>query len=220
MDLLNSLKDLMPSYEAILPFSKQKVTFFPFKVKDAKNISILLQENNKKLALNAMVELITSNSKGVNILDLCLADAEFLFLQIRSKSVDEQLNLIVNKEKIQVYIPDIKHRNSYFNETIQIGKDLHIQLETPNLKTLMKLNSFDKEELLKALITKVIVKGEIFYINKFISDEIKTLLDNLPLSIIPKLEEALKRQPELFIKLNTQEGEREVSGLLSFFTCR
>jgi len=220
MDLLSSLKDLLPTYETILPFSKQKVTFTPFKVKDAKNISILLQENNKKLALNAMVELISSNTKGINVLDLCLADAEFLFLQIRSKSVDEQLNLIVNKERVQVYIPDISHRNNVFNESIQIGKDLHIHLETPTIKTLLKLNSLDKEDVLKSLITKVIIKGEIFYVNKFISDEIKTLLDNLPLSIIPKLEEALKNQPELYIKLQTQEGEREVSGLLSFFTYR
>ena len=220
MELLNSLHELMPTYETILPFSKQHVTFSPFKVKDAKHISILLEEQNKKLALNSMVELIKTNSKGVNVLDLCLADAEYLFLQIRSKSVDEQLNLIVNQEKIQVFIPSILHRNAIFEDTIYIGKDLHIHVETPSIKTLLKLNSLEKEELIKSLITKIVVKGEIFYVNKFVTEEIKNLIDNLPMNVLPKLESYLYKQPELFVSLQTKDGEKEVSGILTFFTFR
>ena len=43
MDLFNSLENLLPHYETVLPFSKEKVSFTPFRVKDAKNISIILQ---------------------------------------------------------------------------------------------------------------------------------------------------------------------------------
>ena len=46
-NILQSIEKLMPRYEAELPFSKEKVTFTPFRVKDAKNISIILQEENK-----------------------------------------------------------------------------------------------------------------------------------------------------------------------------
>ena len=49
MELLNSIDELLPKYETILPFSKQTVEFTPFRVKDAKNISIILQEDNKKI---------------------------------------------------------------------------------------------------------------------------------------------------------------------------
>jgi hypothetical protein len=220
MDLLNSLESLLPTYEVVLPFSKEKVTFTPFRVKDAKNISIILQEDNKKLALNALVDLLKTNSRGTNPLELCLADAEFLFLQIRSKSVDERLNLVYNEEKIQVYIFDIQTRNEIATKSIQIANDVHVEMETPTIKDLLKLKSLDKEDIIKACIKKVIVRGEIFHVNKFVTEEIQKLIDNLPMNVMPKFDEFLKLQPELFVELQTKEGNKEVSGFLSFFTYR
>ncbi len=217
---MSSLKSLLPTYETILPFSKQKVIFRPFKVKDAKSISVILQEENKKLALISLVELLKNNTENVNIMNLCMADAEFLFLQIRSKSVDEQLNLIYNQEKIQVYIPDIKHRNEISSDTVTLTNSVFITLETPTIKDLLKLDTLDKEDFLKACIKKVNVGGEVFHVNKFISEDIKTILDNLPLNILPKFEEFMKTQPELFVVLETKDGDKEVNGLLRFFTFR
>jgi 23S rRNA U2552 (ribose-2'-O)-methylase RlmE/FtsJ len=220
MNFLESIQKTVPTYETVLPFSKKLVKFQPFKVKDAKNISIILQEENKKLALNAMVELLTTNSSGANILDLCLADAVFLFLQIRAKSVDERLNLIVNNEKISVFIPDILHKNNIKNDNIILSDKMNIVVETPTIKDLIKLESLEHIDLMKACIKKVVSDGEIFYVNKFVSDEIKTLLDNLPMNVLPKLENFLKNQPELYVILQTQTGSKEVSGFLSFFTFR
>jgi hypothetical protein len=40
------------------------------------------------------------------------------------------------------------------------------------------------------------------------------------MTVLPKLDEFLLKQPELFVTLQTQEGDKEVSGFLSFFTCR
>jgi hypothetical protein len=220
MDLMSSLKSLLPTYETTLPFSKQKVIFRPFKVKDAKSISVILQEENKKLALISLVELLKNNTENVIIMNLCMADAEFLFLQIRSKSVDEQLNLIYNQEKIQVYIPDIKHRNEISSDTVTLTNSVFITLETPTIKDLLKLDTLDKEDFLKACIKKVNVSGEIFHVNKFVPEDIKTILDNLPLNILPKFEEFIKTQPELFVVLQTQDGDKEVNGLLRFFTFR
>ena len=199
MSLFESIESILPVYETVLPFSKEKVTFTPFKVKDAKNISIVLQENNKKLALVAMAELLKTNSKGANIINLCLADAEYLFLQIRSKSVDEQLNLIYNKEKIQVFIPDIKTRNEIKDATIKLNQNTYLTLETPSLKNLLKLDSLEKEDLFKAIIKKVTAKGEVFHTNKFVSDEISKLLDNLPINILPQFDDFLKHQPPMIV---------------------
>jgi len=220
MELIESLQKLLPTYETTLPFSKKVVKFQPFKVKDAKNISIILQEENKKLALNAMVDLLKSNSFGANVLDLCLADAEFLFLQIRSKSVDEKLNLIFNNEKISVFIPDISYRNEIKIDNIYLSPEITLVVETPTIKDLLKLETLESIDLMKSIIKKVTTNGEIFYVNKFLSDEIKNLLDNLPMNVIPKLESFLKTQPELYVILKTQSGDKEVSGFLSFFTFR
>jgi hypothetical protein len=128
--------------------------------------------------------------------------------------------LIYNQEKIQVYIPDIKHRNEISSDTITLTNSVFITLETPTIKDLLKLDTLDKEDFLKACIKKVNVGGEVFHVNKFISEDIKTILDNLPLNILPKFEEFMKTQPELFVVLETKDGDKEVNGLLRFFTFR
>ena len=219
-DLVNALNELMPVYETTLPFSKEKVLFKPFKVKDAKSIGIILQEDNKKLALKMMIDLIKNNSSGCEINDLCLADAEFLFLQIRSKSVDEVLHLVKNNEKIQVSIFDIKYRNEINTQKIEIGQNISIVLKTPTIKDLLKLNSLDKEELFKCSIEKIIVKNEIYHFNKYVTEEIKELINNLPMSVIPKIDKFLKEQPELYLNMKFDTSETEVSGILNFFIFR
>jgi len=219
-DLFKSLNSLLPKYETVLPFQKTTVSFTPFKVKDAKHISVILQEENKKLALTSLVNVLKSNTEGVDILNLCLADAEFLFLQIRSKSVDELLNLVYNGEKVQLYILDILSRNSVLEEVIDINVDTKIILETPKIKDLIKLQNFDKENLIKSCIKKIVKGGEIFYTNKFIPEQLHELVDNLPMYILPKIETFLQKQPELYGTIQTKEGPKEVSGFLNFFTYR
>lgn len=219
-DLLTKLDELLPTYETTLPFSKQTIKFKPFKVKDAKTIGIILQEDNKKLALNAMIDLIKNSAPECNVFNLCLADAEYLFLQIRSKSVDEVLNLIKNNEKIQVNISSVKHRNEIKKETIAIGNGISMSLKTPTIKQLLSLKSLDKEELFKCSIEKVMVNNEVYDFKKYVSEEIQKTLDNLPLSVIPRIDKFLKEQPELYIDLKLNSEEMEVSGILNFFIFR
>jgi hypothetical protein len=220
MSIIEHLNSSIPEYETTLPISKQTVSFSPFRVKDAKAITTILQEDNKKLALKNMVELLKSYTKESDIEELCLADAEYLFLQVRSKSVDEILNLIYNGKKVQVNINEIKARNEFCEEEIKVGNDITLVLTTPKLKSILRLNSLDKEELIKSCIQKVIVKNEIYKVNKFVTEEIKQVIENLPLSVLPKIEAFLKKQPELYLSLQLEEDQKEVSGILNFFTYR
>jgi hypothetical protein len=93
-------------------------------------------------------------------------------------------------------------------------------LQTPTVKDLLRVPSFDKEDVAKTCIQKIIVGNEIYKVNKFVTEEIKQLIENLPLSIVGKLDSFLKRQPELYLNLSVMEGTKEVSGLLNFFTYR
>jgi hypothetical protein len=154
MNILENLHSLIPNYETTLPFSKEKISFTPFRVKDAKALSVILQEDNKKLAFKNMIDLLKTYASGTNIDDLCLADAEYLFLQIRSKSVDEILNLIYNNEKIQVNIAEIKPRNEVTEEHINLS-GMILVLQTPTVKDLLRVPSFDKEDVAKTCIQKI-----------------------------------------------------------------
>lgn len=218
--MIDSIIDLLPTYSTELPFSKQKVLFTPFKVKDAKNISIILQEDNKKLALIAMVNVLKNCTKDIVIQDLCVADAEYLFLQIRSKSIEEFITLVFNETKKQVNINDLQTRNQINSTEIAVGINLKIVLETPKIKDLLNLDTLNKDDVVKACIKKMIIKNEVYHTNKFVPDELKNITDNLPISFMVKVDEFLKNQPELYAEIEFNNEKKEVSGILNFFTYR
>lgn len=220
MDLLNHLNSFIQKYETTLPISNKRVYFVPFRIKDAKALALVLQEDNKKLALKNMVELLKQCALEIDIDELCLADAEYLFMQIRSKSVDEVLNLVYGNEKVQINISDIKWKNTITSESITLAPSLQLVLETPLIKDLLKIDSFSKESYRKSFISKIIFNNEIYKLNKFVSEELKQIIENLPLSTLEKLDEFSKKQPELYLNIRLSNEEKEVSGLLSFFTFR
>jgi hypothetical protein len=220
MELIEKLKMAFPSYEVELPYSKQIVKFNPFRVKDAKNISIILQEDNKKLALNAMIDCVKDNSNIKNIESLCLADVEYLFLQIRSKSVDEVLNLLVNGKPQKININNIQFKNSIQTLNIKLNDSMILTLQTPTIKDIVSSKSFDQEDYIKACLEKLCVENEIYEFNKFVPEEFKKLIDNLPLSVIKQINSFASSDPTLFVTIKNESNESEVSGPLTFFTWR
>ena len=221
MDLAKEINNFLPKYKTTLPFSKKDVTFVPFKVKDAKNLSIILQENNKKLALIALYEIIKNNTVDINVDELCIADAEFLFLHIRSKSVDEHISVIFEKNKYELNISDIVCINSLNKKIVNINNSILIELESPVFSDLLKLNSFEVNDFYKVCIKKIIVQKEIYDFNKFVPDEIKEIINNLPISVLKEFDEFLSNQPRLTATIKLLDGsEKEVNGLLDFFIFR
>lgn len=215
-DFIKNLNSLLPLYECVLPFSNQKVFFNPFKVKDAKNISIIIQEENKQVVLQTLVELVKNCSRNVNPLDLCLADLEYMFLMIRSKSVEENLNLLIKGVPTKVSIFDVKAKNKIEKHEIKISDNLLLKLETPKVKDLLKFSELNKKDIGLASIKQVILNKEIYQVDTFVSNEIEELLNNLPLSALTEIEKF--NQPQLTLAIKTDDGESEVSGILSFFT--
>jgi hypothetical protein len=221
MNLLDELNTYFPKYEITLPVSNLKVSFTPFKVKDAKNLSIILQENNKKLALIALYDIIKNNTNNIDINKLCIADAEYLFLHIRSKSVDERISVIFEKNKYELNISDIVCVNSLNKKIVNINNNILIELESPIFSDLLKLNSFETNDFYKVCIKKIIVQKEIYDFNKFVPDEIKEIINNLPISVLKEFDNFLLNQPRLTTTIKLLDGsEKEVNGLLDFFIFR
>jgi hypothetical protein len=211
---------LVPLYECTLPFSKKTVTYSPFKVKDVKNLTIILQEENKKISFQSMVELLKNNAKGADVNNLCLADAEYLFLQMRGKSVGESVALKYNNESVKFNVNEIMFRNDFYDEEHSITKTVQVRIKTPKVKDLIGVDFDDKFSVIKKYIKEIKINNEIYDLNKFVPDQIKDLIDNLPYSFLKKMEDVFAKQPELYITFNTSEGQKEVSGTLNFFTLR
>jgi hypothetical protein len=217
-DLIKNLKLFLPYYECTLPVSNKVVSYTTFTVKDAKNINLVLQENNKTTALKALLEIIKNCCKEFNYEELCLADAEYLFLAIRAKSVEENLNVIVNGQKVSLNLYDVKARNEFSKTTVRISKDVIFELETPTIKDLIALKELTNESIISAAIKKVTLNNEVYHVNKFLPSELKDMIENLPIGVYKQIEKI--KHPELFIEIKDGETESEVSGPLSFFIYR
>jgi WD40 repeat protein len=217
IEILNLFKESQPKFETTLPFSKQKVLFTAFKVKDSKKITLVLQEENKKLALISLYECIKENSNLKNIENICLADAEFLFLQMRSKSVDEHINVTIQGNKSKINIFDIQSKNDIQIKSINSGTNIILNLKTPTLNDLMKYEIFDDSVYAKACIKSFSINGQIYDLNKFITKDLNELIDNIPLKISKEINQFILNEPKLvFIKQDEESGS-EVTGFLSFF---
>jgi hypothetical protein len=218
MNIEDLSKELLPTYSAVLPFSKKTVTFNPFKVKDSKNIAIILREEDKKLCLIAMCDILKTNSCGINVDDLCLADAEYLYLKMRSKSVGEEINITFEKTNHTINIDDIKWRNSLTEKTIQIKDGIFAHIKSPKIKDLIDVDLNDDVSVMKKYIKSITIKNELYDLSKFVTEDVKKLIDNLPYSFVKEIQNVIKEQPELYVSIPVENGEREVSGSLNFFT--
>lgn len=167
MSGLKSIKKALPVYNITLPASGQKVKFRPFTVREEKTLMIALQEDDPSQHLATLQNVIgvcTNNTVDIN--KLATADAEYLFINIRNKSVGEGLdvnakctecdatNLIdIDLSKITVKKTDIKPE-------IQLSEKLWVTMKFPTLETafgaIKKTSETDQIEIIAECLVSVI----------------------------------------------------------------
>ena len=145
-----------PSYELELPSTGKTITYRPFLVKEEKLLVIALESEDTKQITNAIKAVIRACilSKGIKVEALPTFDIEYLFLNIRGKSVGEDLdvklicpddnqtevNVNINLDDIQVQKPE-GHSNQ-----IKLDNNLMMELKYPSLNEFIK-NNFDPNEV-------------------------------------------------------------------------
>ena len=84
-----------PTYELELPSTNQKIKYRPFLVREEKLLVLALESDDTKQITNAIKTVIKNciETKGIKVETLPTFDIEFIFLNIRAKSVGEQIAL-------------------------------------------------------------------------------------------------------------------------------
>ena len=96
-----------PTYELVLPSSNRKIKYRPFLVKEEKILIIALESQDQKQIATAVKSILSTCilTKGIKVEKLSTFDIEYLFLNVRGKSVGEQIEVMVtcpDDEKTQV----------------------------------------------------------------------------------------------------------------------
>jgi hypothetical protein len=139
-----------PTYELELPSNGKTIKFRPFLVKEEKLLVLALESENIKEISNAIKTVLSNciQTKGIKVENLPTFDIEYLFLNIRGKSVGEQIevNLIAPDDEqtsvpVMIDIDEIKVKkvDGHTNK-IKLDENLVLELKYPSLEQFIKSN--------------------------------------------------------------------------------
>ena len=157
-----------PVFELDLISSNKKIKYRPFLVKEEKSLLIALESGEEKTILNTLKNVLKSCViSRVKIDELPSFDLEFLFLNIRGKSVGESVELLVTCEDdgetqvpLTIQMSDIKlDIPDEHSDTIDLGDDLHLKMKYPSFSQFAENNFFPskvKDDLLDKAFGNVV----------------------------------------------------------------
>ena len=229
-----------PTYELKLPSSNKKVKYRPFLVKEEKILIIALESKNQNEITNAVTDVLKKCilTKGVDVDNLPTFDIEFLFLNIRSKSIGEDIKLTVTcpddnttKVPVTIYVDEIKVvKPRGHTKDIKLDGSYTLRMKYPSLNEFIKnnfatgeMNVDDTFDLISQCIEQVYSEEESWTAEDCTKKELSQFLDQLNSSQFKEIEKFFETMPKLSHKVkvtnpNTNvESEIVLEGLQNFF---
>ena len=152
-----------PTYELKLPSSNKKVKYRPFLVKEEKILIIALETKNQSDITNAVTDVLKKCvlTKGIDIDTLPTFDIEYLFLNIRAKSIGEDIKLTVTcpddgktKVPVTIYVDEIKvTKPRGHTKDVVLDDKMTLRMKYPSLSQFIS-NNFDTEDEAEALVDR------------------------------------------------------------------
>jgi hypothetical protein len=236
----------VPIYELNLISSGKKVRFRPFLVKEQKLLFMANQSDDPKDSLN-VVKQICKNCivDDIDVETLPVFDLEFIFLNLRARSVSEVINLQYkcnnkvkneadeetvcgNLEKFDVNLLEITPtKDPKHDKKIMLSDNLGIMMKYPTFEMISKLKGQNENETLMELLTicidNIFDQENIYYTKDVTKEELVEFIDNLQQKDLEKIQEFFETAPKIKkdISFNCRKcGYKEsieVEGLQNFF---
>ena len=232
-----------PTYELAIPSTGKKIRYRPFLVKEEKILIMALESEDIKQITDAIVEILSECilTKGVKVLELATFDIEFIFLNVRAKSVGEMIDVNVTcpddgKTQVQMEIDidaikvqkDKKHSN-----LVKIDEKLSMKMKYPSIQQFVQ-NNFDIKDtgpdvdqsltMITTCIEQIYTEEESWSAADSTKDELKEFVEQMNTKQFKEIEGFFTTMPKLShtVKVKTPktkvESEVVLEGLASFFS--
>ena len=230
-----------PTYELELPSTGKKIKYRPFLVKEEKLLVLALETENTK-DISTAIKTVLKNciqSRGVKVDNLPTFDIEYLFLNIRGKSVGEEIevNLIapddeVTQVPVTINVDDIKVQKSEdHNKKVKLDDTLVMEMKYPSLDQFIKSNfDFGDEvtmdqsfDLIASCIDKIYNEEEVWSTADCTKKEVKEFLEQMNSLQFKEIEKFFETMPKLSHNVTFTNPKTEVEstvvleGVSSFF---
>ena len=232
-----------PTYELVLPSTGKKIKYRPFLVKEEKILILALESENQKQITDAVKSTLKSCiiTKGIKVDDLPTFDIEYVFLNIRGKSVGESVDVIVtcpddNQTTVEtkIYIDEIKvKKDENHNRDIDLDGIYTLRMKYPSLNQFVK-NNFDVGDdgkiglddsfnVIASCIDVVFSKEDSWSSSDCTKKELDEWLETLDSKQFKAIEKFFETMPKLShtVKVTNPktnvESEVKLEGITSFF---
>ena len=231
-----------PTYELTLPSSNRKIKYRPFLVREEKVLIMALESEDTKQITNSVIDILNSCilSKGIKLETLATFDIEYLFLNIRSKSVGETIDVNIvcpddNKTQVAVTVDvdsikikkDRKHKN-----VIKLDDNISLKLKYPSMTQFIDSNfesKIDESEVKSTLdmiiscIDVIFNEEESWPASESTAKELEDFVDQLNTKQFKLIEDFFATMPKLTHTIKVKnpntgvESEVRLEGLAAFF---
>ena len=230
-----------PTYELEIPSSKKSIKFRPFLVKEEKILIIAMESQDNKQIGNAVKEVISNCiiTKGIKVDDLATFDIEYLFLNIRGKSVGESVDILItcpddNETQVPVSInlDDIcVQTKPEHSRDIKLDDHLTMRMKYPSLNEFIKSN-FNTEndvtvddsfDLICSCVEQIYNEEESWAASDFSKEELNDFLEQLSSKQFKEIEKFFDTMPKLSHTIEIKNPNTKVKsqvvleGLSAFF---
>jgi hypothetical protein len=231
----------VPTYSLEIPSIKKEIKYRPFLVKEEKILIIAMESDDMKQIMDA-VKTVISNciiTKGIKVDQLATFDIEYLFMNVRGKSVGESVDVLITcpddgttQVPVSINLDEIKvNVDENHSRDIKLDDVLSLRMKYPSLKEFVK-NNFDNTEsasvndtfeMISACVEQIYSEEESWNASDTTKKELNEFLEQLTTNQFKEIEKFFDTMPKLShtIKLknpNTgEESEVVLEGLNSFF---
>ena len=232
-----------PTYELKMPSTGKKIKYRPFLVKEEKILIKALESKDQNEITNSVKDVLKKCilTRGIKVDDLPTFDIEYIFLNIRAKSIGEDIKLIVTcpddnetEVPVTIYVDEIKVVKPKEHTTdISLDKNLSLRMKYPSLNQFIE-NNFEVEEEPQTVVNKtfrliadcidtVFTEEEAWEAKDYTSDERLEFIEQLNSKQYKQVEKFFATMPKLShtIEITNPNTKKKSSivleGLADFF---
>ena len=232
-------KIVTPSYELTLPSNRKKIKYRPFLVKEEKILILAIESGDMKSITTAIKDVLANCvlTKSVNIEELPTFDIEYLFLNIRSRSVGESIDLIitfpddgVTKVNSKIFIDEIKVKKpKNHQKDIKIDDTYTMRLKYPTLDQFIDSNfNLDRDsdttfDIVASCMEMVFTDEEAWEAKDCTREELVGFVEQLNSTQFREIENFFDTMPKLSHEIEVENPDTKVKstvtleGLANFF---
>ena len=232
-----------PTYELEIPSTGKKIKYRPFLVREEKILVMALESEDMGQITSAIIEILTDCiiTRGVKVSELATFDIEYLFLNIRAKSVGEKIEVNVTcpddgetEVQMEIDIDTIKvQKDKNHNNIIKLDDTLSMKMKYPSMEQFVENNFEVKDagsgvdqslDMISSCIEMVYNQDECWSAADCTKKEMMEFVEQMNTKQFKEIEEFFTTMPKLSHTItvknpNTKKNNEVVlEGLASFFS--